>query len=186
VWGVLTVVPLVEKIIAPVLNRWLGFIPVFHVGNPTGYGVLAGGVVLAVMVFPIIIAVAEDVIRAVPHGLREASLALGASRWQTVKHVVLRQALPGVAAAIVLGFSRAFGETMAVLMVVGNVPQVPHSLFDTAYPLTALIANNYGEMMSIPLYDAALLGAALILLLIVLAFNIGARLVLLRLVRGRK
>ncbi len=185
VWGVLTVVPFVEKTVAPVLSRWLGFISLFHADNPTGYGVMAGGLVLAVMVLPIIIAVAEDVIRAVPQGLREASLALGATRWQTVKHVVLRQALPGVGAAIVLGFSRAFGETMAVLMVVGNVPQVPHSVFDAAYPLTALIANNYGEMMSIPLYDAALLGAALILLLVVVAFNLAARLILLRLVRGR-
>ncbi len=79
-----------------------------------------------------------------------------------------------------LGFSRAFGETMAVLMVVGNVVQIPRSIFDAAYPLTALIANNYGEMMSIPLYDAALLGAALILLLVVLTFNIGSRLVLAR------
>jgi phosphate transport system permease protein len=185
VWGVLTVVPFVEKTVAPLLDRTLGFIPIFRAANPTGYGVLAGGLVLAVMVFPIIIAVAEDVIRAVPNGLREASAALGATRWQTTKHVVLRRGLPGVIAAVVLGFSRAFGETMAVLMVVGNVAQVPHSIFDAAYPLTALIANNYGEMMSIPLYDAALLGAALILLLVVLLFNVVARLVLLRVVRGR-
>lgn len=184
VWGILTVVPFIERTIAPTLNRWLGFIPLFRADNPTGYGLLAGGLVLAIMTFPIIIAVAEEVIRAVPQGLREASLALGATRWQTVKHVVLRRALPGVMAAVVLGFSRAFGETMAVLMVVGNVPQVPHSIFDAAYPLTALIANNYGEMMSVPLYDAALLGAALLLLLVVLAFNIASRLVLRRLVRG--
>ena len=184
VWGVLTVVPFIEKAAGPALNRWLGFLTLFRTDNPTGYGVLAGGLVLAVMVFPVIIAVAEEVIRATPHGLREASLALGATRWQTVKHVVLRHTLPGVIAAVVLGFSRAFGETMAVLMVVGNVPQVPHSIFDAAYPLTALIANNYGEMMSIPSYDAALLGAALILLLIVLVFNIASRLVLVRLARS--
>jgi len=184
VWGMLTVVPFVQKAVAPTLNRWLGFMPLFRSDNPTGYGILAGGVVLAVMVFPIIIAVAEDVIRAVPQGLREASLALGATRWQMVKTVVLRRAWPGVVAAIVLGFSRAFGETMAVLMVVGNVPQVPRSVFDAAYPLTALIANNYGEMMSIPLYDAALLGAALILLLIVLGFNLFSRLALMRLIRS--
>jgi phosphate transport system permease protein len=184
VWGVLTVVPFIEKAAGPALNRWLGFLPLFRTDNPTGYGVLAGGLVLAVMVFPVIIAVAEEVIRATPRGLREASLALGATRWQTVKHVVLRHTLPGVIAAVVLGFSRAFGETMAVLMVVGNVPQVPHSIFDAAYPLTALIANKYGEMMSIPSYDAALLGAALILLLIVLAFNIASRLVLVRLARS--
>lgn len=184
VWGVLTVVPFVQRYVVPTLSHWLGFIPPFRSNNPTGYGVLAGGLVLAVMVFPIIIAVAEEVIRAVPQGLREASLALGATRWQTIKGVVLRRAMPGVMAAVVLSFSRAFGETMAVLMVVGNVPQVPHSIFDAAYPLTALIANNYGEMMSIPLYDAALLGAALILLLVVLLFNVASRLVLVRLVRS--
>ncbi|MBN1218628.1 MAG: phosphate ABC transporter permease subunit PstC [Anaerolineae bacterium] len=182
IWGVLAVVPFVERI-SPVLGRWLGFIPLFRSDNPTGYGVLAGSLVLAVMVFPIIIAVAEEVIRAVPQGLRETSLALGATRWQTVKHVVLRYSLAGVVAAVVLGFSRAFGETMAVLMVVGNIPKVPHSIFDAAYPLTALIANNYGEMMSIPLYDAALLGAALILLVVVLFFNLISRLVLMRLTR---
>ncbi|MBM3145652.1 MAG: phosphate ABC transporter permease subunit PstC [Chloroflexi bacterium] len=183
VWGMLTVVPFIEKVAAPLLKRWLGVVPLFNSENPTGYSVLAGGIVLAVMVFPIIIAVAEEVLSAVPQGLREASSALGATRWQTVRHVVLQRAAPGVVAAVVLGFSRAFGETMAVLMVVGNVIQTPHSILDAAYPLTALIANNYGEMMSIPLYDAALLGAALILLLVVLIFNIGSRLVLIRLIR---
>jgi len=183
IWGIVTVVPFVERYILPAGSRWLGFWPLFQTENPTGYGVLAGGLVLAVMVFPVIIAVAEEVIRATPQGLREASLALGATRWQTVKLVVLRHALPGVFAAVALGFSRAFGETMAVLMVVGNVAQTPHSIFDAAYPLPALIANNYGEMMSIPLYDAALLGAALILLLVVLSFNIMSRLILIRLAR---
>jgi phosphate transport system permease protein len=184
VWGMLTVVPFIQRAVAPALDRWLGFIPLFRADNPTGYGVLAGGLVLAVMVFPVVIAVAEEVIRAAPQGLREASLALGATRWQTVKYAVLRRTLPGVIAAVVLGFSRAFGETMAVLMVVGNVAKVPHSIFDAAYPLTALIANNYGEMMSIPSYDAALLGAALILLLVVFGFNVASRLVLVRLVRS--
>jgi phosphate transport system permease protein len=184
VWGMLTVVPFIEHSVSPFLQRWLGFLPLFRSDNPTGYGVLAGGAVLAVMVFPIIIAVAEDVLRAVPHGLREASLALGATRWQMVRGVVLRRAWPGVTAAVVLGFSRAFGETMAVLMVVGNVAQVPGSIFDAAYPLTALLANNYGEMMSIPLYDAALLCGALILLVIVLIFNVASRLALVRLVRS--
>lgn len=181
VWGVLLVVPLIQSSIAPLCNRWLGFIPLFASDNPTGYGLLAGGFVLAVMVLPVIIAVAEEVIRSVPRGLREASLALGATRWQTTKHVVLRRARSGILAAVVLGFARAFGETMAVLMVVGNVAQIPHSIFDAAYPLPALIANNYGEMMSIPLYDSALMGAALILLLIVLIFNLLSRLVLVRL-----
>jgi phosphate transport system permease protein len=184
VWGVLIVIPFIRNFLTPLLDRWLGFIPLFHSDNPTGYSVLAGGIVLAVMVFPIIIAVAEEVIHAVPNGLREASYALGATRWQTIKHVVLRRAGAGILAAIVLGFSRAFGETMAVMMVVGNVPHIPHSILDPAYPLTALIANNYGEMMSVPLYDAALLGAALILLLVVIVFNAASRLALIRLLRN--
>lgn len=171
-WGVSLVVPLIRYYVAP-------FVGV----ATTGYSVLAGGIVLALMVFPIIISVSEEVFRAVPFEVREASFALGATQWQTVKHVVMRKALPGVIAAIILGFSRAFGETMAVLMVVGNVAKVPSSLFDPAYPLPALIANNYGEMMSIPLYDSALLLAALILLLVVSFFSIVARIVQLRVER---
>ncbi|OGO20924.1 MAG: phosphate ABC transporter permease subunit PstC [Chloroflexi bacterium RBG_16_48_8] len=184
VWGMLTVVPFVGKFIAPLLTKTLGFIPLFQTDNPTGFSLLAGGLVLGVMVSPIIIAMSTEVFTAVPQGLREASLALGATRWHTVKHVVARRALPGIIAAVVLGFSRAFGETMAVLMVVGNVPQVPSSIFDPGYPLTALIANNYGEMMSIPMYDSALLCAAFILLMVVLVFNLISRLVLLRLTRS--
>lgn len=183
VWGTLVIVPFISQSAAPALQKSLGFMPLFLSDNPTGFSILAGGVVLAVMVFPIIIAVAEDVIRAVPRGLREASWSLGATRWMTIKKVVLRQAFPGVLAAVVLGFSRAFGETMAVLMVVGNVPRLPGSILDPAYPLTALIANNYGEMMSIPLYDSALLFAALILLVMILVFNLGSRLVLKRFMR---
>jgi phosphate transport system permease protein len=130
------------------------------------------------MVFPIIISVTTDVLRSVPTEATEASMALGATRWETVKHVILKSARRGIMAAIVLGFARAFGETMAVLMVVGNVPKVPTSLFDPAYPLPALIANNYGEMMSIPMYDSVLMLAALVLLLVVAAFNLGAQLFL--------
>lgn len=165
-WGVLAVVPLVAKL----AERAGSF--------STGYSVLAGGIVLAIMIFPIVISVTEEVLRKVPVEARAASLALGATRWQTTKHVLLRAAMPGVFAAIVLGFSRAFGETMAVLMVVGNVPAVPKSLFDPAYPLPALIANNYGEMMSIPTYDSALMFAALVLLAVVIVFNVLAVLVL--------
>jgi phosphate transport system permease protein len=101
-----------------------------------------------------------------------------------VKHAVTRSAFPGIVAAIILGFGRAFGETMAVLMVVGNVAKVPTSLFDSAYPLPALIANNYGEMMSIPSYDSALMFAALLLLLIVALFSVAAALLLARIKRG--
>lgn len=168
-WGVLVIVPVVCH-----LATLIG------ADNPTGYSVLSGGLVLAVMVIPFVLALSEEILRTVPHGLREATLALGATQWEVVKHVVWRQTRGGIMAAVVLGFARAFGETLAVLMVVGNVVQLPHSLFDAAYTLPALIANNFGEMMSIPLYDAALMTAALILFLIVFAFNFGARLVLRR------
>jgi len=172
VWAVLVIVPLIKDNIAPLFNRF-----------STGYSVLAGGVVLAIMIFPIIIHVSLEVFRSVPYEVREASLALGATKWQTVKYIVMRKALPGVVAAIVLGLSRAFGETMAVLMVAGNVAKVPSSVLDPAYPLPALIANNYGEMLSVPLYDSALLLASLVLLLVVLFFNIISRIVLTRVER---
>ena len=110
--------------------------------------------------------------------------ALGATQWQTIRHVVLRKAAPGVMAAIVLGLSRAFGETMAVLMVAGNVAAIPSSVFDPAYPLPALIANKYGEMLSVPMYDSALLLASLILLVVVLVVNFMARVILLRVERS--
>jgi len=183
VWGLLAIVPWVEGHLKPFLTRWLGFIPLFSSENPTGYSILAGGIVLAVMVIPFIVAVTFEVMRTVPDGYREAALAVGATRWQTIKSAVIPQVLPGMIAGVVLGSSRALGETMAVLMVVGNVPMVPSSIFDPAYPLPALIANNYGEMLSIPLYDAALLGAAFMLLIIVLIFNVLSTLVLNRLTR---
>ena len=178
VWGLLAIVPVVQAVVAPALEQLFGFIPLFQSKNPTGFNVFSAGLVLSIMVTPVIVAVTFEVLQTVPQGLREASLAVGATRWQTIKHVVLPKAGPGVIAAIVLGFSRAFGETIAVMMVVGNVPQIPRSIFDAAYPLPALIANNYGEMMSIPMYDAALMGAALILLIVILAFNFVAVLAL--------
>jgi phosphate transport system permease protein len=132
------------------------------------------------MIFPTIIHVSLEVFASIPVALREASLSLGATRWETVHHVVLRKGAQGILAASILGLSRAFGETMAVLMVVGNVPVVPKSLFAPGYPLPALIANNYGEMMSIPLYDSALMLAALVLLIVVLAASVFGRWILIR------
>ena len=173
IWGVLVIVPLIKDYVAPFFGRF-----------STGYCVLAGGVVLAIMVFPVIIHVSLEVLASVSSEMREASLALGATQWQTVKYVVVRKALPGLVAAIVLGLSRAFGETMAVLMVAGNVARVPSSVLDPAYPLPALIANNYGEMLSIPLYDSALLLASLILFAVVVAFNVLSRLILIRVERS--
>ncbi|MBI5953438.1 MAG: phosphate ABC transporter permease subunit PstC [Chloroflexi bacterium] len=185
VWGLLAIVPFVDEILAPLFDRWLGFIPLFAVTQPTGFGILSGGIVLAVMIAPLIISVTFEVFSTVPNDLRHASLAVGATQWQTIRNIVLPQVTPGIIAAIVLAASRAFGETIAVLIVVGNVPNMPTSIFDSAYPLPALIANNYGEMMSIPLYDAALLGAALVLLVVILIFNILSTLVLQRFLRRK-
>lgn len=167
VWGILVIVPLVKNHLAPLF----GYVS-------SGYSVLSAGIVLSIMIFPVIIHISIEVFQAVPRELREASLALGATRWQTVKHVLLRKALPGIAAANILGFSRALGETMAVLMVAGNVAKIPASIFDAGYPLPALIANNYGEMLSIPLYDSALLMAALVLFIVVIFFDVLSRYVI--------
>jgi phosphate transport system permease protein len=170
-WGVLTIVPIVHSLAGA-----------FGIAS-TGYSLLAGGITLAIMVFPIIISIAVEVFRAVPYEARETTMALGATKWETARHVVVKAALPGVVAAVVFGFARAFGETMAVIMVVGNVAKIPTSLFDPVYPIPALIANNYGEMMSIPSYDSALMFAALVLFVIVAAFTVLAHFSLSRIKR---
>lgn len=171
VWGVVVIVPVVRDYLMPFISESLPFFP-FVSENYTGFSALSAGIVLSVMVFPIIISIVQEVIRSVPEGIREVSLALGATKWQTIKHVVLKKAWPGIIAAIILGLSRALGETMAVLMVAGcSLNLFPTSIFDTAYPLPALIANTYGEMMSIPLYDAAVLFAAFILLTVTALLN---------------
>ncbi len=173
IWGVIMIVPFIAGTLAPAFGQ----------EDTTGYSILAGGLVLAIMVFPIVIHIMLEVLRTVPVELREASLSLGANKWETIKKVVLKKAAPGIIAAIVLGFSRAFGETLAVLMVVGNTAIIPHSVFDSGYPLPALIANNYGEMMSIPMYDSALMFASLLLLTVILLFNVAARIVMMRVER---
>jgi len=172
VWGVLVIVPFIQDRLAP---NFVEF--------SSGYSVLAGGIVLAIMIFPLIISILGEVFDTVPSELSDASLSLGATRWQTVKYVLLKKSLPGIIAAVVLAISRAFGETIAVLMVCGNITESPHSIFDSCYPLPALIANNYGEMLSIPLYDSALMFAALILFAIIFLFNAVSRIILHRLER---
>lgn len=180
-WGILVIVPFIRDHVAPWADLTFGTtLPFLANRNPSGYGLLSAGLVLGMMVFPLIVAITEEVLRAVPRELREALHALGATRWETTRLVLLRAGLPGVLAAVVLGFSRAFGETLAVLMVVGNVPHLPRSLFDGAYTLSGLIANNYGELMSVPRYEAALMSSALMLLAVVVGFNIGARVILAR------
>jgi phosphate transport system permease protein len=167
VWGTLTIVPLIANKIAP---NFVEF--------SSGYSVLAGGMVLAVMILPLLISILLEVFRSIPQEMTDASMQLGATKWQTVKKVVLRKSFPGILAAVVLSVSRAFGETIAVLMVCGNITEIPHSLFDACYPLPALIANNYGEMLSMPSYESALMLAAFLLFIIIVLFNALSRVIL--------
>lgn len=172
VWGTLLIVPWISEKLAP-----------HFVEYSTGYTALAGGIVLGVMILPLLISLFIEIFSAVPKEFREASLSLGATRWQTSKFIILRKTLPGIVAAVILAISRAFGETIAVLMVCGNVPELPHSLLDSCYPLPALIANNYGEMLSVPLYESALMLGAFILFVVVLIFNTLSRIILRRIER---
>lgn len=170
VWGILVIVPFISDYFGPFLGK-----------QTSGYSILAGGIVLAIMVIPFILNILIEVFKTLPDELKEASLSLGATKWQTIKLVLLRKAFPGVISALGLGVSRAFGETIAVLMVVGNVPVNPKGIFQPGYPLPALIANNYGEMLSIPMYDSALMLAALVLFVVVMLFNLGSRVAISRL-----
>ncbi len=167
VWGILVVVPAISNYVGPFLGKQI-----------SGYSILAGAVVLSIMIIPFILNILIEIFRNIPTELSEASLSLGASKWQTIKFVLVKRAMPGIISALGLGMSRAFGETIAVLMVVGNVTKIPTGLFQPGYPLPALIANNYGEMLSIPLYDSALMLAALILFVVVMLFNFASRLVI--------
>lgn len=170
VWGILVIVPFISDYVAPFLGK-----------QSSGYSILAGATVLAVMIIPFILNILIDVFKTVPDELKEASLSLGATQWQTIKLVLVKKAFPGIISAFGLGVSRAFGETIAVLMVVGNVTTIPKGLFQPGYPLPALIANNYGEMLSIPMYDSALMLAALVLFVVVMLFNLGSRIAISRL-----
>lgn len=167
VWGSLLIVPWVSKHVAPLFVEF-----------SSGYTVLAGGIVLSVMIIPLLVSLFMEIFDNVSKDLREASLSLGATQWQTIKHVVLRKARPGMIAAVVLALSRTLGETIAVLMVCGNLAIVPGSVLDACYPIPALIANNYGEMLSVPLYDSALMFAAFLLFFVVVILNLGSRIVL--------
>jgi phosphate transport system permease protein len=159
-WGVITIVPLVA-----------GWAAKAGAENATGYSVLAAGLVIAVATVPFVLNMLIELFESVSMELMETGLAMGASRWQTIRDIIIKKVKHGIVAAFTLGVSKAFGETIAVLMVVGNIVQIPGSIFDAGYPLPALLANNYGEMMSIPMYDSALMLSALILLVIVIIFN---------------
>jgi phosphate transport system permease protein len=161
VWGILVIVPFVSNILAPIFNT-----------SSSGYTIFAAGIVLAVMCIPYILNMLIEVFNTVPIGLKEASLSLGATFWESVKHVVIKKSYPGIISAFGLGVAKALGETIAVMMVVGNMVQTKFNPFEAGYPLPALIANNYGEMLSIPLYDSALMFAAFLLFAIILIINL--------------
>lgn len=170
VWGTVFIVPIISDWLAP-----------FFVEYSTGYSLLAGAVVLCIMILPLLTSLFVEIFSSVPNELRDAALALGATKWQASKHVVIKKTMPGIIASVVLTTSRAFGETIAVLMVCGNIAIIPQSIFDGVYPLTSLIANNYGEMLSIPLYQSALMLAAFMLFIVVFVFNAISRAVIYRL-----
>ncbi|OAV69952.1 Phosphate transport system permease protein pstC [Bacteroidales bacterium Barb6] len=167
VWGILIIVPFIADTLGPLF-----------VDYTSGYTVLAGGIVLSVMIIPLLVSLFIEIFTTVPKDFKDASASLGATRWQTSRLVVLRKAMPGVIAAVVLAVSKAFGETLAVLMVCGNMVKIPDNLFDSCYPLPALIANNYGEMLSLPMYESALMFAALIMFVIIFIFNAVSRVIL--------
>jgi len=161
VWGIIVIVPFISDYVAPLFGI-----------STSGYSIFAGGIVLAVMCIPYILNMLVEVFNAIPIGLKEASLSMGATLWETIKYVVIKKVMPGIISSFGLGIAKAFGETMAVMMVVGNMVQIKFHLFDASYPLPALIANNYGEMLSIPMYDSALMFAAFLLFGMILFINL--------------
>jgi phosphate transport system permease protein len=184
-WGMFVLIPFLRDHVYLYLRAVFGFIPIFS-GPIYGGGVLTGGIVLAIMITPTVSAVMRDLFSTVPISQREAMIALGATKWETVK-TVINYARSGVIGAVILGLGRAVGETMAITMVIGNRFQVwPSSLFDAWYTMAAIIANELLEA-TYDLYISALINVGLILLFVTLIINILARLIVwrtLRLTRG--
>jgi phosphate transport system permease protein len=173
VWGIFVLAPFLRVHVEPLLGRWLGWLPLFQ-GSITGIGLFTGGIIMAIMVTPIITAVVRDVLSAVPDSQREAALALGATKWETTR-VVLINGLPGIAGAVMLGLGRALGETMAVTMVIGNRPQISASLFEPSYTIASVIANEFTEATQ-DIYLSSLVELGLVLFLVTFVVNGCARL----------
>jgi phosphate transport system permease protein len=167
-WGIFVLAPFLREYVEPALAKWFGWLPLFQ-GSITGIGLLTGGIILAIMVTPIISAVVRDVLTAVPDTQREAALALGATKWEMIR-VVLVNGAPGIAGAVILGLGRALGETMAVTMVIGNRPEISLSLFDPSYTIASAIANEFTEATG-DLYLSALVELGLILFLVTFIVN---------------
>jgi phosphate transport system permease protein len=174
--GFLVVVPLIRSVIFPVLNKSLGFLPLFK-GPSYGVGFLTAGIVLAMMVIPYIISVSREVLLSVPRDQREAALALGSTRWESTWKVVVPFARTGIMGSIFLALARALGETMAVTMVIGNTPKVVASLFSPGYSIAAVIANEFTEATG-DLYVQSLFELGLVLFLMTFILNGLARLLI--------
>jgi phosphate transport system permease protein len=175
-WAIFVLAPLLRVYVQPFLQSTLGFLPLFQ-GTPTGIGMMTGSIILAIMITPIITAVVRDVLEAVPVTQREAALALGATNWETTK-IVLANASSGIAGAVVLGLGRAIGETMAITMIIGNRPEISASLFNPAYTIASVIANEFKEATG-DLYLSALIEMGLILFLVTFIVNGLAKLLIL-------
>lgn len=173
-WGVFVLVPWLRVTVEPWLRTHLGFIPLFA-GPGYGFGMLAAGFILSVMVLPIIASISRDVMRSVPNLQREAALGLGATRWETTK-VILTSAKSGILGATLLGLGRAVGETMAVTLVIGNRSQIAASLFAPAYSMASVLANEFAEATT-DMYTSALIEIALVLFVITVILNALARLI---------
>jgi phosphate transport system permease protein len=181
-WGLFVLVPLLRKPIEPMLAAAFGYLPFFR-GPTIGLGYLAAGAILAVMILPTITSLTIEVLRTVPMSLREAALALGATRWEAIRIAVLPYARAGIVGATILGLGRALGETMAVTMVIGNSPTISASLFAPGYSLPAVIANEFAEASG-AMHTGALAALGLILFAVTLLLNVVARLLVRVSVRG--
>jgi phosphate transport system permease protein len=173
-WGVFVLSPFLSSTIEAWFVDTLGWIPIFH-GPSFGIGLFAAGVILAIMILPTIVSISREVIGAIPNAQREAMYALGATRWEVVTRAVLPAAGSGIVGAIILGFSRALGETMAVTMVIGNAQGLPTGLFDQAQTIASKIATTFNEA-SVGIQTSSLIALGLILLVITVALNVIARL----------
>ena len=182
-WALFVLVPVIIKPLGLGLSSSLGFIP-FFAGPVYGPSRLAAGVILAIMILPTITAISRDVLRVIPSGQREASLALGATRWETLWKVMLPYGRSGILGGIVLGLGRALGETIAVTMVIGNNLDLSPSLLHPGYTMASIIANEFTEA-TFPLYTSALIEIGLVLFVFTLIINVGAQALVWR-VRGAR
>lgn len=172
-WGIFVLVPMMRTHVQPFLGKYLGFLPFFQ-GPNYGVGILSASIILAIMIVPFIISISREVILAVPAVYKEAAYAMGATRWEAVKTIIISYGKQGIIGGIILALGRAIGETMAVTMVIGNNVKISASLFSPGYTLASVIANEFAEA-SDKLYLSSLIEIALVLLLISVIVNIIAR-----------